>query len=228
MVLPDKSQLGFAHPFLVFIVAVVFVATGFVGWRVHALNQHTAAQAARNNADTRLRAPRSGSPILYGIPLGNISDKKAELSTRIANIDKQTLPTGLDAGDTIHHFFQTLRDNDPYGALYMISSDFWTDVVKQAGTSDPHAIVAACSSVGPCHSLIATRTLSTPFTQTTYRSKSGLAGITMDFKLSDANIAAAKYYQKNAHIQFSLIPYTAHGNAYWAIDRMQVGDLTVN
>lgn len=228
MLFSNKPQHGFAHPFLVFLVVVVFLATGFVGWRVHALNQYTAAQAALINADTRLKAPRSGSPVLYGIPLGNIDTKTADITDRIAQIDRQTVPDALDAGDTVHHFFQTLRDNDPYGALYMVTSDFWTDATKQAGTADPHAMIALCNATGPCHSLIATKTLSTPFTQTVYRNKSGLSGITMDFKLSDANVAAAKYYPKDTKIQFSLVPYTTHGGSYWAIDRMLVGSIKIN
>lgn len=224
MVHIHKPQRGFAHPLLVFVIFAVLAAIGVVGWRVQAFAKHTQAQAVLSQEEV-LSTPRGGAPVIYGVP---VSTDITDMSGRIPKIDEEIIPKDLDASDTLHRFFSTLRDRDYFASLYYVSEDLWQSVSDQSHTSDPYKIIELCRLDQKCGVLIATHTLSSPFQQSQYINKDGVKGVTMSFDLAVANPSAAKNYPKGTTIDFSLIPYTQDDNGYWAIDRIALDSFALN
>lgn len=226
MVSELKPQHGFAHPFLAFMIVATLSIVGIASWRVYSFNEHSRVQAAAD-APVSITGPVHGGPILHGIDLGNNKQTPVDLRSTVPDLSEKTIPPNLDPSSTVYKFFETIRSGDPYGTMYYMSTGLVSAVYTQTKTSQPDKMMDSCRSEIHCRTLVATQNTGIQYTQTTYKNRSGQQGVTLSYKLSEANKTAASHYPKNTNISFSLIPYNAKNGSYWAIDNITVGDYSL-
>lgn len=221
-----KPQGGFAHPILVFVVIAALAAVGLIGWRVHMFGQQNRAQAAADR-QVAVVAPKNGGPVIYGIDLGNSKQTPINLSNQLPDLPAETIAPDMEPSTTLHKFFETVRNDDPYGLMYYLSADLLKAIQTQTHNDTPEGLSASCRRINECRALTPTAIIGQSFTQTSYRNRVGQQGVTLSYKLSDVNKAAARLYQANTQISFSLVPYTIDSKSYWAIDNITVGPFSL-